>query len=276
MVLSRNPERARESLGAVEAHEWRDPKAEVPPAEALSGCDAVVHLLGEPVAQRWTDAAKREIRDSRVLGTRNLVAALERADRRPRTLISQSATGWYGARSAEPLDESAPPASDFLANVVQAWEAEARRASSLGVRVVTCRTGVVLSADGGALERMLPFFKAGVGGPVAGGRQYVPWVHLDDVAGAVLFLLDRGEADGPVNVTAPEPVTNSELSKALGRALHRPAVLPVPGFALKLLYGEMRTVVTTGARVVPAQLRELGYEFRHASLDEALRAALAR
>lgn len=276
-VLSRDPERARGALGpAVRALEWADPKAEAPPAESLEGQDAVVHLLGEPVAQRWTEEAKKEIRDSRVLSTRNLVAALHDARSGPTVLVSQSASGWYGARGDEKVDESEPAAGDFLARVCVEWEAEATKAEELGARVVRTRTGVVLSEDGGALEKMLPPFKLGVGGPVAGGRQYVPWVHTDDVVGSLLHCLDSEAARGPVNVTAPEPVTNAELSKALGRVLHRPAVAPVPAFAIKALYGEMAAIVTTGVRAVPARLEELGYAFRRPGLDDALRAATGR
>jgi uncharacterized protein (TIGR01777 family) len=278
VALSRDPDRARELLGDdVDAHAWADPKSEPAPAAAVRDADAVIHLLGEPVAQRWSDDAKREIRDSRVLGTRNLVATLrDSGGPRLRALVSQSATGWYGARGDEPVDESEPAAGDFLAEVVRDWEAEAVKADAeAGVRVVCARTGVVLAPDGGALDKMLPFFKAGVGGPVAGGRQYVPWVHLDDVVGALLFCLDEERASGPVNVTAPRPATNKELSKSLGRALHRPAFAPVPGFAVKVLYGEMASIVTTGARVVPRKLEELGYEFRRPDLDEAIQAATA-
>ena len=275
VVLTRDPDRARSVLGDdVEAHAWRDPKSEPAPAAALRDADGVIHLLGEEVAQRWSDEVKREIRDSRVLGTRNLVATLREAGPRLRTLVSQSATGWYGARGEEPVDESAPAADDFLANVVRDWEGEAAKAESeAGLRVVMCRTGVVLSPAGGALEKMLPPFKLGVGGPVAGGDQYVPWIHLDDVVGGLLFCLDNESAEGPVNLTAPVPATNKELSKSLGRALHRPAIAPVPGFAVKALYGEMAMIVTTGARVVPKRLEELGYDFRHPELDEALRSA---
>ena len=274
-VLTRDPDRAREKLGAdVDAHAWRDPKTEPAPAEALRDADAVIHLLGEEVAQRWSDEAKREIRDSRVLGTRNLVAGLKEAGPRLRTLVSQSASGWYGPRGSEPVDETEPAADDFLAQVVQDWEAEARRADDeAGVRVVLTRTGVVLSPDGGALEKMMPFFKLGVGGPVAGGKQYVPWIHLDDVVGALLFALDNDAASGPVNVVAPNAATNKEFSKALGRAIHRPAFAPVPGFAVKLLYGGMASIVTTGARLVPSRLEELGYSFQHPELDEAVRSA---
>lgn len=275
-VLSRDAGRALRSLGDVRALEWREPKADRPPREALEGQDGVVHLLGEPVAQRWSDRAKREIRESRVLSTRNLVSALADVRARPGVLVSQSATGWYGARGDERVDESTPPAGDFLAGVVTAWEAQARAAEELGMRVVLTRTGVVLSESGGALEKMLPPFKLGVGGPVAGGSQYVPWVHADDVVGALLFCLDTPAATGPVNVTAPEPVTNAELSKALGRVLGRPALAPVPALAVKVLYGEMSSIVTTGARAVPKRLRELGYDFRRPDLEPALRSATGR
>jgi uncharacterized protein (TIGR01777 family) len=269
-ALSRNPAGAGldvETLG------WPDPKRERPPAGAFHGRDAVVHLLGETIAQRWSDAAKREIRDSRVQSTRNLVAALAALpeDERPRTLVSQSASGWYGPRGSERLDEDEPGGSDFLAGVVRDWEAEARKAPAM--RVVLTRTGVVLSEGAGALDKMLPFFKLGIGGPVAGGGQYVPWVHLDDVAGAMVFCLDTEAVSGPVNVTAPEPVTNKELSRTLGRVLRRPAIAPVPALAVKTLYGEMATIVTTGQRAVPGRLMELGYEFRRPDLEDALRSA---
>ena len=253
---------------------WAEPTAEPPPAEALAGADGVIHLLGEEVSQRWTAEARRRIRESRELGTRQLVEGIARLDagERPEALVSMSAVGWYGARGDEPVDESEPAGDDFLASVVAAWEAEARKAEALGVRVAIARTGVVLAPDGGALAKMLPPFKMGVGGPVAGGDQYVPWVHLDDVVGALLFLLDGGQ--GTYNVTAPGPVTNKELSKALGRALRRPAVFPVPALAIRALYGEMAWVVTTGVRAVPKRLLEAGYSFRQPDLDDALRAAV--
>jgi uncharacterized protein (TIGR01777 family) len=251
---------------------WPDPKTAGPPLDTLSGQDGVVHLLGEQIAQRWTDDAKREIRDSRILSTRNLVAAIGELPEgeRPKVLVSQSGAGWYGHRGDERLDESAPAGDDFLARLSAGWEAEARAAEALGVRVVVNRTGMVLSPSGGALAKMMPFFKAGVGGPVAGGRQYVSWIHLDDVVGAILFELDTDAASGPVNLTAPEPATNRELSKALGSALRRPAVAPVPALAVKALYGEMADIVTTGQRAVPKRLTELGYTFRRPELEAAL------
>jgi uncharacterized protein len=275
-ALSRDPRGAQETLPpGVATAAWADPKAAPPPADALRGRDGVVNLLGEQIAQRWTGDATREIRDSRILSTRNLVTALGGLPEgvRPSVLVSQSGAGWYGHRGDERLDESAPGGDDFLARLSADWEAEARRAEELGMRVVVNRTGVVLSPSGGALEKMLPFFKLGIGGPVAGGKQYVPWVHLDDVVGAILFELDTEAVSGPVNVTAPEPATNRDLSKALGRVLRRPAIAPVPALAVKALYGEMADIVTTGQRAVPARLAELGYAFRRPGLEEALRDA---
>jgi uncharacterized protein len=273
-VLSRSPGKAGQALGGVEAIAW-DPGAGPAPAEALAGRDAVVHLAGEDVAQRWTAEAKRRILESRETGTRNLVAGLRAVEPRPRVLVSASAVGWYGARGDEELDERVPAGDDFLARVVTAWEREADRATDLGMRVVTVRTGVVLDKDGGALSKMLPFFKLGVGGPVAGGRQYIPWIHLDDIVGIYLAALDGDDWSGPVNGTAPAPATNQDFSRALGRAIHRPAFAPVPGFAVKALYGDMAEVVTQGQRAVPRRALELGYRFRHPDLDEALRSALS-
>ena len=271
-VLSRDPSRASKTLG-VEAFAW-NPVGDPPPAEALEDCNGVIHLAGETLAQRWSDAARHRIFASRELGTRNLVAGLRDAGPRMRVLVSQSAVGWYGPHGDERLDESAPAGEDFEATVVTAWEHEAHKADELGVRVAITRTGVVLSKEGGALARMLPPFKLGVGGPVAGGQQYVSWIHEDDVVGALLLCLDDDEASGPINVTAPEPVTNAELSKALGRVLHRPAFMPVPAFAVRLLYGEMASIVTTGKRAIPKRLTELGYEFEYTEVEAALRAAL--
>ena len=279
VALSRDAERGRHALDdRVQVHAWGNPVAEPPPSDALAGADAVVHLIGEPVAQRWTGEAKEAIRESRVASTRLLVQGLMSLsdDVRPAVLVSQSATGYYGPRGSESVDESAPAGSDFLAGVVVGWEREALAASAHGVRVVVTRTGVVLSREGGALAKMLPFFRLGIGGPVAGGRQYVPWVHLDDVVGAMAFCLGNHDATGPVNLTAPAPATNTELSKTLGRVLKRPAFLPVPALALRALYGEMAQIVVTGQRAVPARLEELGYHFRHPELEPALRDVLDR
>jgi uncharacterized protein (TIGR01777 family) len=280
-VLSREPQRARMALDAegdakLQALAW-DPTREPAPAEALRRRDAVVHLAGEQVAQRWSSGARRAIRESRVLGTRNLVDGLAAVEPevRPRTLVSSSAIGYYGAHGEEPLDEETPPGSDFLAQVCVTWELEARRAAELGMRAVQVRTGVVLDSGGGALAKMLPAFRLGIGGPIAGGRQYVSWVHVDDLAGMMISAIENDSWSGPVNGTAPEPVSNRAFSKALGRVLGRPALLPVPALGLRLLYGGMAEMVTTGARVVPAKPLVLGYEFRHPALEPALRSALA-
>jgi hypothetical protein len=272
-VLSRNPDRARQALAGVEAVRWADPVAEPAPAEALAGRDGVIHLAGEPVAQRWTSEAKKAILESREAGTRNLVAGMRAADPRPGALVSSSAVGYYGKHGDEEVPESTGPGSDFLAEVCVAWEREATAAQDFA-RVVVVRTGVVLDENGGALEKMLPFFKAGVGGPVAGGRQYLPWIHADDIVGIYLRALDDERWTGAVNATAPTPVTNKAFSKALGRALKRPAFAPVPAAAIKVLYGEMAEIVTRGHRVVPRRTQELGYAFRHPDLDEALASAL--
>ena len=269
-VLSRNPAKASERLG-VEAVEW-DPAAGPAPVD---GYDAVVHLAGEPVAQRWSEDAKRRIRESRIAGTTNLVAGIRAAERRPQTLVCASAVGYYGPRGDEPIDEDTPAGDDFLATVCVGWEQAARSAEEHGVRVAMIRTGILLDKAGGALGQMLPPFKLGLGGPVAGGKQYMPWIHADDVVGLYLLALDNGSATGPINATAPEPVTNKVFTKALGRAIHRPTIAPIPTAALKLRFGEMAQIVVTGQNAVPKRARELGYRFAHPELDEALESALA-
>ena len=241
------------------------------PTDKLEGRDAVVHLAGENVAQRWTAEARKRIRESREEGTRRLVEAIAATEVRPRALISASAVGYYGPHGEEIVDEDTPPGDDFLAQVCVAWEREALKARDL--RVVLVRTGVVLDKSGGALGKMLLPFKLGAGGPVAGGGQYMPWIHVEDVVGIYLAALD-GDWEGPVNATAPEPVTNKAFSRALGRALHRPAIAPIPGFAIGLLYGEMAQIVTQGQRAIPRRTVQLGFEYRHPGLDEALRDAL--
>jgi uncharacterized protein (TIGR01777 family) len=188
--------------------------------------------------------------------------------------VCASASGFYGARGDEPVDERQPPGEDWLAAVCVRWESQADSAK-LGTRVVKVRTGIVLDAEGGALAKMLPPFKAGLGGPVGGGRQYMPWIHLDDLVGIYLAALDTPGFAGPINASSPNPVTNKEFSRALGHVLHRPAVAPVPGFTLKVMYGEMAQIVLTGVRMVPGRAGELGYEFAHPELDEALRHTLA-
>jgi uncharacterized protein len=278
-VLSRHPDRMRArvpsvgAVGEVEAVGWQ-PSGEPAPADALAGRDAVVHLAGEPVAQRWSARARRAIRDSRVIGTENLVAGIASAEPRPRVLVSSSAVGIYGPRGEEPLDEDAPLGADFLASTCLAWEASASRARELGVRVAQMRTGVVLDRRAGALAKMLPAFTLGLGGPVAGGRQYVSWIHTSDVVGLMLAALDDERWSGPFNATAPNPATNRELSKLLGGVLGRPALVPVPALALRARYGAMAEIITSGARVLPAKALVLGYQFAYPELEPALRAAL--
>ena len=279
-VLSRDPVRASSKLGAIgaapaQAFAW-EPRGELAPAQALAGRDAVVHLAGERIDQRWSAEAKRAIGESRVLGTRNLIAALAGVEPRPHTLVSASAVGYYGSHGEEPLDEEAPAGGDFLAQLCAAWEQEAQRAGALGMRVVAIRTGVVLDRAGGALKRMLPPFRLGLGGPLAGGRQYMSWIHHADLTGIMLAALGDARWSGAVNATAPEPVSNRAFSRALGRALKRPALMPVPAIALRAAYGEMSSVLTSGARVMPAKALVLGYRFSHPQLEEALRAAITR
>jgi hypothetical protein len=274
-VLSRSPERAAEKLG-VEATGW-DPAAGPAPSEVLGGADAIIHLAGESVAQRWNEESKHRIRESREIGTRNLVAGLTAAPQgnRPSVLVSASATGYYGPRGDEVVEDTAPAGTDFLAGVCVAWEREAAAAEALGLRVCSLRTGLLLDADGGGLAKMLPAFRLGVGGPVAGGKQWVPWIHADDVAGLYMRAIDDTTWSGPFNATAPAPVTNARFSRALGRELHRPAITPVPALALRLLYGEMADLITTGQRAVPSRALAAGFDFRYAELDQALRAALS-
>jgi uncharacterized protein (TIGR01777 family) len=232
--------------------------------------DVVVHLAGENVAQRWNDETRDRIEQSRVQGTRRVVAAINAADPKPTALISSSAVGYYGKNGDERIDEDSAPGDDFLAQVCVAWENEAKQADT---RLVLVRTGVVLDKSGGALSKMLLPFKLGVGGPVAGGRQYMPWIHVDDVVGIYLNAIDDAAWEGPVNATAPEPVTNKEFSRALGRALHRPAFAPIPEFAIRTLYGDMAEIVTEGQRAVPRRTLAFGYEFQYTDLEAALKSA---
>jgi uncharacterized protein (TIGR01777 family) len=266
-VLSRSG-----SAGTVR---W-DPLAGPAPADALDGRDGVIHLAGEPIAQRWSTAVREAIRASRTSGTANLVAGIEAAPQRPQVLVSASAVGFYGDRGDERLTEDSAPGDGFVAEVCVAWEQAALAARELGLRVCVLRTGVVLDRHGGALAKMLPPFRMGVGGPVAGGRQFISWIGLGDLAQLYLAALDDARFDGPLNATAPTPVTNADFSRALGRALHRPAALPVPAAALRLLYGPMAEIVTGGQNVIPARLLELGHSFERPDLDGALAEALAR
>lgn len=266
--LSRSPERV--SNLAADLHKW-EPQAEPPPAEALKNADVVVHLAGEPVAaRRWSDEQKRRISDSRIISTRNLVAGFRSTSAAPPVFVSGSAVGFYGNRGDEQLDESAPAGRGFLSDVCKQWEAEALAASDLGVRVVVVRTGVVLSKEGGALKKMLPAFKLGAGGRLASGRQWFPWIHIDDIVGIFRHAILSLSMSGPVNGTAPEVVTNSEFTTEISAALGRPAFFPVPEFALRLLMGEMADVLLASQRVTAKAALADGFRFRYPSLKQAL------
>ncbi|TMB20977.1 MAG: TIGR01777 family protein [Deltaproteobacteria bacterium] len=244
---------------------------------AVRETDALVNLAGEPLgSRRWSVRQKELIRQSRVLATRTLVDAIAGAEPRPRVLVNASAVGYYGPRDDEPLDESAGPGAGFLADVCRAWEQEALRAEDLGLRVVRLRLGVVLAADGGALARMLPPFRAFVGGPIGSGRQWMSWIHRDDVTGIVVDALANDGYHGPVNATAPQPVTNRDFAKLLGRTLARPVWLPTPAFALRLALGEMAELLLSGQRVLPGIAERLAYQWRYPELSGALRASVRR
>jgi uncharacterized protein (TIGR01777 family) len=253
-----------------------DAAAGDPPLESLEHTQAVIHLAGEPVAQRWSEAAKARIRASRVEGTRRLVGALARLERPPGVLVSASAIGIYGSRGDEWLTESSPPGHGFLAEVVRQWEREAQAAEALGLRVVRLRIGVVLSREGGALARMLPAFRAGLGGRLGSGRQWMSWIHLEDLVKLILFAVRTPGLRGPVNAVAPHPATNAEFTRALAAALRRPAFWRVPGFLLRALFGEMASVLLDSQRVRPEAALAAGFRFRRPELAEALRDLLGR
>ena len=258
------------SRRAAPPYQW-DPLAGEPARESLEGADAVIHLAGETVAQRWNAEVKRRIRDSRVLGTRHLVDAMSRAGTRPRVLVSASAIGLYGNRGDEKLTETSLPGNGFLADVCQEWEAEADRAVALGVRVVKLRIGFVLGKGGGALGQMVPAFKLFAGGTLGSGRQWMPWVHVRDVVELVTHAVENENVRGVWNATSPNPVTNADFTRELAHAVHRPALVPVPVFALQLAFGEFGQHMLDSARVIPAAATAAGFRFRFPELGPALR-----
>lgn len=261
-VVTRSPERHRTARSGVEYAAW---------LPDLARHQAVVHLAGEPLFdRRWNAAVKAEIRASRVDSTRRLVEAMRAAATRPEVFVCASAVGYYGDRGDEQLTESAAPGSTYLAEVCQAWEAEARRAEELGVRVVRVRIGVVLGAGGGALARLLLPFKLGVGGPIGSGAQWFPWIHRSDLCDLIVRAVDDPSISGALNGVAPEPVTNRDFARALGRALHRPAFLPTPAFALRLALGEVTDVLLESQRCVPHAAQAAGFQFRFPGIDAAL------
>ena len=268
-VLSRRSG-ATDLPGNPKAWQW-SPEKEPAPREAIEGTDAVIHLAGEPVAAaRWTEEQKRRIRDSRVTGTRNLVDGIKRVIDGPKIFVSGSAVGYYGSRGEEVLDERARPGEGYLSDVCVAWEAEAKRAEESGIRVTMIRIGVVLAAEGGALEKMLTPFKFGLGGSLGSGRQWFPWIHIEDIVGILRHALVTSHLRGPVNGAAPGIVRNEEFTRALAGALHRPTFFPVPEFALRIAMGEMANVVLASQRVEPRVATETGYRFVYPELEPAL------
>jgi uncharacterized protein (TIGR01777 family) len=268
--LSRNPAKALLAKPGIDWHPW-EPTLERPPAVAFDGVEGVINLVGEKIDQRWTDEAKRKIMESRRTATHNLVGTIAGLEQKPRVLVNQSAVGYYGDRGDAVIDESAGPGSSFDSEVVQEWERAAREVEGTGVRLAILRSGQILDPSGGMLGELLTPFKLGVGGPLAGGGQYISWIHAEDEVRLLLWALDNESVSGVLNATAPNPATNRDFSKALGRALGRPAVVPVPGLVLDLKFGrEFGNVLRGGQRVVPKRAQELGYEFKHPELDGAL------
>lgn len=271
-------DRARAPIASTRTVAWT-PNGEIGPwAAEIDGAGAVVNLAGESIAgKRWTAAQKQRILDSRVHATRSLAAAIRGAAAPPPVFVSGSAVGYYGPLGEDAATEETPAGSDFLAHVCEQWEKEAMRAASDRTRVACIRTGIVLEKDGGALPQMLPPFTFGAGGPVGSGRQYWPWIHRDDWIALVRWAIAKPAAAGALNATAPHPVTNAEFARALGRAMHRPAFMPAPGFALRLLLGEMAdALLLSGQNAVPARATRGGFQFRYKDVDEALRAIFVR
>jgi uncharacterized protein len=272
--LTRDPEKAKPRNPTVRWHGWQ-PTTDRPPPEAFDHVDAVVNVIGEEINQRLTEAAKRRIRESRITASRNLIQGIKALEQPPRVFVGQSAIGYYGDRGAAVVDEDSERGEGFTAQVPVDWEAAQREAGKLDLRLVILRTAPILTKRGGLLKQLLLPFKLGVGGPIAGGEQFLPWIHLDDEVALVLWALDNESVSGVINASSPNPVTNREFSKALGRALHRPAVFPVPKLAVAAMRGqELADSVAGGARVIPRRALDLGFEFRHPEIDEALRSAL--
>jgi uncharacterized protein (TIGR01777 family) len=277
IVLSRDAEHAVERLGSDVLVVGGDPQQPGDWATKVDGCDAVVNLAGEPLfGRRWGSEQKDRLLKSRVDTTRNVVQAIAGAVAKPKVMVSASAVGFYGSVPEGELTEQSPPGEDFLAQVCQQWEAAARPAAEQGVRLVVIRIGVVLARDGGALQKMLLPFKLGLGGPVGFGRQWVSWIHLGDLVGVILAALDNPRIDGVVNATAPEPVRNKQFSKALAAALHRPCLFPVPPFMLRLAFGEVAFVVTTGQKALPVRLLEENFAFRFPRCADAMNDLFAK
>ena len=274
IALSRTPETAAALLPHAERVEaWR-PDSELVPSSALNDIGAVVHLSGETIGARWNPDKKQRIRESRVNSTNQLVESLSKVETKPEVLVCASAIGFYGEGGDEEFTEDSPPGNDFLAEVCQDWELAAQKAEALGIRVVRVRLGHVLGKDGGLLKTMLPPFQMGLGGRLGSGTQWMSWIHIDDVAGIILYAIENQNVNGALNATAPTPITNIEFTKTLGRVIQRPTLFPVPTFALKLRFGEFTDFVLMSQRVLPEITSSVGYDFRYADIESALRASL--
>lgn len=270
VVLTRNIPKAMISLGNKPQYIYWGNQNELPPVEAFSGVQSVINLMGEGIAdKRWSDEQKQRIYNSRILGTRSLIDAIKQYNVKLESFVSTSAVGVYGDRGAEELTEASAPASDFLAKVCLDWEREALAAKNLGIRVVLLRVGVVVG-KGGALAKMLPIFKLGAGGPIGLGRQFMSWVHVEDLASMYVFAVENKNLEGIYNATAPQPATNKDFSFTLGKALRRPAFSPAPPLALKLVFGEMSTVLLSSQKALPTRLKEAQFKYRYANLEMAL------
>lgn len=272
VVLTRNLTKAAIVLGSECKYvQWMDNDT-LPPADAFAGVDGVINLMGENIGgKKWDEAQKKKIYDSRILSTRHLVEAMAALPKKPRVLVSASAIGIYGNRGDEALDESATPGSDFLAGVCKDWEAEAKKAEALKMRVVLMRTGVVLGKGGGALTKMLPIFKLGLGGRLGSGKQYMSWIHVDDLAAMYVQAVTDDTMSGAFNATSPYPATNADFTKALGKRLKRPTIFPAPEFAIKKALGEMSTIVLDGQKVIPTKFKDKKFQFKSATLEKTLK-----
>lgn len=270
LILSRDPKRRSSPAQGVEIVRW-DGKTAGDWVEQAEGAEAIINLAGASIDQRWTDSHKKLIVDSRKEAGQAVVAGIKSMAQKPEVVIQASAVGYYGPRDDTEITEDAPAGNDFLAGVCKVWEASTEDVETLGVRRCVIRTGIVLSTKGGAMARLLPVFRMFAGGPVGSGKQYMSWIHIGDQVDAIRFLIEHKNAKGAFNLTAPNPVTNRAFAKALGNALGRPSLIPAPGFSLKIMFGEMSTVVLDGQRVVPQKLQQLNYNFRFIDPENAIR-----
>jgi uncharacterized protein (TIGR01777 family) len=275
IVLTRNVARAAITLGSsCRYYQWNE-NEELPPLEALEGADGIINLMGESISKRWDENQKKKIYNSRIFGTRKLVEAMEKLKKKPAVFVSTSAIGVYGNRGPEEINEASTVGSDFLAKVCLDWENEANKARNQEARVAIIRVGIVLGHGGGALAQMLPIFKLGGGGPLGSGRQFMSWIHIDDLASMYVEALKNHEIKGVLNGTSPYPVTNAEFTKVLGKVVRRPAFLPAPSFAIKIAFGEMSQILLEGQKVLPVKFKEAKFRFRMPTLEMALKESIS-